>query len=101
MADKKYTEQEVTEMADRTYNHCMGFFKCGRYTPVNYANSGKNSKAQGVFKCSNPGCFYAAELPWSDDHWCWLVSPKDRTDVKTLWALTPADLLKKAKENSR
>ncbi len=101
--EKKYTKQEITELADKSYEHCSGCFKCEHYEPVNYTNSKSTAKIltdNKLFKCSNPGCYYACELPWSDEHWCWHHPAKDREEAKKLWLLTWDNLVKKSQSKT-
>ena len=101
MEDKQYTEQEITAMADAAYDRCKGCFHCERYKPVHYGRGNNLMKINKLFTCSNPGCYYGVELPWSDARWCWFRVPKDKNAANILWSLTKESLVKASTEKTR
>lgn len=85
MAQKKYTKQEITEMADRCYRRC---WNCERYEPCgNLGTGGVN-----LFQFAGSGCYEAHDLPWEHGHWCPFWGNKNHPDAKILRSLTWNDL---------
>mgnify|MGYP007101910780 CR=1 FL=1 len=91
---EKYTKYEIVKMVSSTYNQCRGCFSCAHYRPMIYGGKGVKNNNNKLFKCSDNGCFYAAELPWDDTKWCWFYPPKNSMYVDKLWALTTENLVK-------
>ena len=102
MTDKKYTKQEITELADKSYEQCSGYFNCIHYNPVSYGHGDGTRKVDDkLFECVTPGCYYAAKLPWGDMRWCWFHRAKDKEAVDKLWSLTWAELVLNAQTKTR
>lgn len=98
MAENNYTRQEITAMADRCYDRCMGCFRCENYEPIN-GRAVTNKKR--LFQWVNTGCYYSYDLPWDDEHWCWFKPIKNTPEVDILHSLTWDNLITAARERAR
>lgn len=78
---KKYTKQEITEMADRCFRRC---WYCDRYEPC----GGYGSGGDLLFSYVRTGCYEAHDLPWKSGHWCPFQGDKHHPDAKNLKSLT-------------
>ena len=84
---KKYTRQEITEMADRCFRRC---WHCERYEACNsYGAAGLKlfSYASGYT------CYEAHDLPWKKGHWCPFWGNKNHPDERILTSLTWDDVV--------
>ena len=97
----KYTKTEIIKMANDSYNRCNGCVRCEHFRPVPCDHKNIQNNVDKLFKCSDTGCFYAAELPWNDTKWCWFFPPKIQTHVDRLWALSIENLVDNLKTKSR
>lgn len=83
---KKYTKEEITQMADRCFYRC---WHCDRYEPASAMGSG----GRVLFAYSASGCYEAHDLPWEAGHWCPFWGNKKHPDSKILRSLTWDDVV--------
>lgn len=85
MQERKYTQQEITDMADECFKRC---YRCENYEPVGMPFD----DTEYLFTYVPTGCYYAASLPWEHTKWCVFDPCKNPEKAKILESLKVANI---------